>query len=306
MVEKRRRYYHVNPCWNVQSTWKTQFLWRNLKLTKPMKLALRTALDNGVVESATGGTLKALQARDLCQNDGSLTDQGSVMALSLVSLSKQCDHLDLSITDISLGYEGKPELAAMEFLRNENRKICYCEGGAFKLTLYCLCFDRFYRLFQGLWGGMASARSFTYMATGIMSYDFLLEEHPDVHLQMIEDISRTTESEMLRAFDTLKSWQPSDEWAFLDWVGVDREMVQSTFRAVGRDRLVSFAKTFVTDPYAFINGWPDLTCIDGSDIRLIEVKTTDKLHISQLITIPTIVKEADLRVEVMRLRKKPS
>lgn len=36
--------------------------------------------------------------------------------------------------------------------------------------------------------------------------------------------------------------------------------------------------------------WPDLTIVKGNEVKFIEVKTTDKLHKSQLVTIPTFRK----------------
>ena len=85
---------------------------------------------------------------------------------------------------------------------------------------------------------------------------------------------------MLRAFDTLKGWQVHpDYWMFRNWVGVDHAMARDTFRTLGRERLKKIAKLFFADPYAFQKGWPDLACIDGERLRLIEVKTSDRLQI---------------------------
>jgi hypothetical protein len=121
---------------------------------------------------------------------------------------------------------------------------------------------------------------------------------------MIEDIENNSEATLLQAFDTLKSWQPWGEWTFMSWVGVDREMVCETFRALGRDRLGAIGRALLQDPYAFTKGWPDLICVEHNEVQMLEVKTSDKLHISQIITIPTMAAEAGLATEVVRLVRK--
>ncbi len=150
------------------------------------------------------------------------------------------------------------------------------------------------------WGGAESARS--YMYTGLMSYSFLLDEHPDLPDRMLRDIANTDERVMLQAFDTLKSWQGlRDGWAFHDWVGVDRELLQQLFRALGNGRCAAIARRFLQDPYAYSKGWPDLVWVRGSRAGLIEVKTSDQLHISQIITIPEMRDVSKLPVEVVQV-----
>jgi hypothetical protein len=88
----------------------------------------------------------------------------------------------------------------------------------------------------------------------MMSYGELLRDHPELPLKMIGDMRNTSEAGLLQAFDTLKSWQPYGEWAFFDWVGVDREMIRATFRALSRNRLVAIGRKLLQDPYAYMKG----------------------------------------------------
>lgn len=267
-----------------------------------MKKALREAIDSGVVTSGGGRMIEALSRRHLCDREGRLTEQGKIVALSYCSLSKQCDVLGLPLRKVKICHEGKPELAAMKYLQQPGRRVCYCEGGILTLILYCLCFDRLYRLGRKHWGGAAEAGSQMY--TSIICYGDFLEENPDLHERMLEDISGTSEGDMLRAYDVLKDWQYRDDgWAFRTWVGVDREMVRDTCRALGKERLKAIGETFLADPYAFTKGWPDIVCVEDGLVRLIEIKTTDRLRISQLITIPTMMSCVDLSVDVLRLRE---
>jgi len=302
MGGKRDPYYLQNPAWKVPTTWRTEYCWDRVRLSPAMKEALRKALKTGQLHDVGQGTIRALSKRHLCDGKSRLTKQGRILGLSFCSLPRQCAFLGFPINDLQIDYYGRSELAAMDYLRELELRTCYSEGGIIILVLYSLCFDRLYRLGRKHWGGLKGARSWMY--TSFTCYGELLDQHPELHKKMMEDISATDEDTMLRAFDTLKGWQGHpDFWMYRNWVGVDHAMARDTFRTLGKERLKKIARLFFTDPYAFQKGWPDLACIDGERLRLIEVKTSDRLHISQLITIPEMVATAQLDVEVVRLRR---
>jgi hypothetical protein len=177
MKGKRRKYYHDNSSGKLPTTWRTDFAWDRLNLTPAMRKALRGAAETGNLESCLASTRKALEARDLCDEQGALSDQGRVLAISWFPLVKQCEILKLPLSDVTLSYTGNPEVAMMKFLSDGQRRVCFCEGGVIKLTLYCLCFERIYRLMERFFGSSEWARSFTYTATGMMSYGELLQDH---------------------------------------------------------------------------------------------------------------------------------
>lgn len=292
--------HHYNPLWRVPVTWRTTYSWDRVKLSPAMQRTLRRAAQTGFLESESRMTTRALEARGLC-NEGQLTREGTVVAISLCDLRTQCQLLELPHRVWRLPRARAPELAVMTAMSQKGCRVAFCEGGAITLLLYCLCFERLYRLGRMHWGSAESARS--YMYTGLMCYSYLLDQHPDLPKQMLSDIAKTDERAMLRAFDTLKSWQGSgDGWAFRDWVGVDRELVHALFLALGNARCAVIAGRFIQDPYAYSKGWPDLVWVDGSSTGLIEVKTSDRFHPSQIITIPEMRQVADLPVEVAQVR----
>jgi hypothetical protein len=189
----------------------------------------------------------------------------------------------------------------MRAMARKGCKAAYCEGGAITLLLYCLCFERLYRLGKKHWGNAHSAES--YMYTSIICYGELLRKHPDLPEEMLTDVAETQEPAVIRAFDTLKSWQGRrDGWAFRDWVGVDRKLIQGLFRVLGNARCAAIARRFLEDPYAYSKGWPDLVWVKGSRAGLIEVKTTDSLHPSQIITFSEMREVAALPIEVAQVR----
>lgn len=52
--------------------------------------------------------------------------------------------------------------------------------------------------------------------------------------------------------------------------------------ALGTQRLLEIAQRFALKPYEYRSGWPDLTVIGKHGVRFVEVKTTDRLHASQI------------------------
>jgi len=266
-----------------------------------MRKALRAAAPTGMLEAVNSGTVIALHHRCLCEPSGMLTDQGRIVAISLCSLRTQCDLLGIPLRQLELSWHGRPEIALMDHLFDApTRRVSFCEGGAIRLTLYCLCFERLYQLGVEHWGGPDGARSFMY--SSIICYGYLLQRRPDLPQLMLEDIGGASERDLLAAFDTIKAWQHTDTWFPHSWFRVDREIVHAIYEALGNKTLVALGRIYLTDPYAFSKGWPDLTVVEPDNLRLVETKTTEALHLSQLITMPIMAREAGLAIEVVQLR----
>ena len=293
--------WHHNPQWRVPTTWRTEFNWKSLDLSPPMRRALRTAAPTGLLNAVNSGTVTALHQRYLCKPSGALTDQGRIVAISLCSLRTQCDLLGIPLRQLELSWHGRPEMALMDHLFDApTRRVSFCEGGAILLTLYCLCFERLYRLGVEHWGGPDGARSFMY--SSIICYGYLLQRSPELPQLMLEDIGGASEQELLAAFDIIKSWQYTDTWFPHNWFRVDRELVQAIYEVLGNKTLAQIGRIYLSDPYAFSKGWPDLTVVDPANLRMVETKTTEALHVSQLITIPIMARDAGLAIEVVQLR----
>lgn len=301
--------HYDNSNLRVPFTWRTSFAWDRVKLNHSMLKSLKSAAATGVLADTpeTTATITALADSELCDSQNRLTNEGRVVAISQCDLSTQCEILGLPLQIWHLPKDGEPELAALAAVRKRGCKAAYCEGGAIKLLLYCLCFERLFKLAKVYWG--SSERAESYMYGSIMCYGYLLKTHPELPVQMVADITECSERGLLESFDILKGWQrPSlsrgsdNNWSLRDWIGVDRDFVLSLYRALTASRCAAIAKLFLTDPYAYVKGWPDLIWVDGTKVGLIEVKTTDKLHPSQIITIPEMRQAAAVPVEVVQIQ----
>jgi hypothetical protein len=275
-----------------------------------MRKALRKAVREQAPVSATATTVAALVTRGLCHPGGELTDKGRVASLSLLPLRDQCNLLAVPLVDVPCSPGKKPELTAMRKLESEGHEACFTEGGIIKVTLYCLAFTRLRMLGEQVWGGLKYEKELfgkrqtplqSWMYAGLMCYKELLPTCPNLEDMMVADIEKTSRSDMLENFDVLHSWQVSETWFPYKYVGLTRSLVGEVYDALGPKALAAVARLLFLDPYAYVKGWPDIAAVHSDELRLVEVKTNDKLIPSQLITIPDMMRAADLSVVVWRL-----
>jgi hypothetical protein len=275
-----------------------------------MRAALRQAVKEEAAIPASAATVAALGSRGLCYPGGELTDKGRVAALALLPLQAQCKLLALPLVETPCSPGKTPELIAKRKLESEGYEVCFTEGGIVFVTLYCLAFTRLRKLGENKWGGLSYERVLygkrqtpvqSWMYAGLMSYKELLPDCPNLEDLMVADIAHTSRSEMLASFEVLHSWQVTENWFPHNYVGLTQSLVGGTYDALGPEALAAIAQLLFLDPYAYIKGWPDLAAVRGGEFRLVEVKTTDRLTPSQLITIPGMMKAADLSVVVWRL-----
>jgi hypothetical protein len=59
-------------------------------------------------------------------------------------------------------------------------------------------------------------------------------------------------------------------------------VMASLFIALGSERLAQITAAIMEAPYSYRAGWPDLTMTNGEQMLWAEVKTTDRLHMSQI------------------------
>jgi hypothetical protein len=308
-------------------TWRSNINSRNLSL--PMKRALRESLKNENKVNCTRNISNALVTRNLCSQNCILTNEGQVVALEESSLLQQTKSLFLTINilELKLARKVRPETAVLNYLLSNNhiKAGCYAEGGDIKTLLSCMCFDvicnawrthslthplyKDYHLSYGESAVKNTIMSNTYSSPlGSIDLLDLMEYLPDISAEnrpspykylvnpILDAISCARKKEIKKSFTTLKKWHhnmgwPGDNWPWTDYVGLTLSFIISLYEALGNKTLYEIARTYFTDPSTFGGGWPDLTTIDHNNVvRLYEVKTTDKLLRSQIITISDMSK----------------
>ena len=269
-------------------------------LSKTMKKTLQTALLNNNECECRKNTLNALNDRKLCNETGKLTSQGWVTAIALSSLKRQLEELSLSCMEINLPYKKDPEIAVRDFLLNRQnyKKVCFAEGGDIRILLYCMCFTE----------TLAAKRALPYSDESSIRgsmYTCPFGHSPLSKEETLTAISKAKVSDIKYAFYTIKEWQrergwEGDSWPFHNYSGLNFSFLNLLFRSLGNGTLVRIAEMYLKDPYAYHKGWPDLTAIDRNNhVKLFEIKTTDKLHSSQIITIFSM--EKFLPIEIIKV-----
>ena len=102
----------------------------------------------------------------------------------------------------------------------------------------------------------------------------------DTKNEFLEAIKQSTTSDMVQNF---KRFFPNSMYQG-KCIDLSIEFLISLRSQLTLDQICGLASFFLANPYGHRNGWPDLTLVRQKSIKLIEVKTTDKLRFSQIRT----------------------
>lgn len=294
-----------NPHWRVPSTWRSERTPENLGLSRPMEGVLRASAESGSVADASVETITALCAKGLCDGEGALNAYGTVVAISLVPLQRQCCILGFRLDERRHAWDGRPEPAGL-LLSLEVGAWGYAdEGRVLHALIHALVFPRLYSTMSEAWnksGGSDRARSWLYGSYA--GYNDVLDFAPDLAAQMLADIHAWDRPAFVESWRTLGEWNADNHWKWHPATTVRPDQALAILEAVGVRRLAAVAAQVFTDPYAYYHGWPDLMVLtpDGR-LDFIEVKTTDRLHYGQIITMADMRNAAHLEMSVLCLKR---
>lgn len=195
--------------------------------------------------------------------------------------------MNLPLEEIQLDYDGRPEPALLNYYEHLGYVGSFIEGYTLLTVLKALMLDK-----------LADLNTFNDRNDACSRYlEAQLSIHKDKVNEIINSIKNTSETEYLRNLKEIFN-QPfiKNEYPNLSF-----ECCVALFNAIDRQLFVEVAKKFSEDPYTYRKGWPDLIIVKGREVKFIEVKTTDKLHKSQLITIPTFQKIMPYEFSVCRV-----
>lgn len=189
------------------------------------------------------------------------------------SLENQCRELTLPLEEIQLDYEGKPELALLKHYEDLGYIGSFIEGYTFLTVLKALMLEK-----------LVALNTFNDRNDACTRYlEAQLTIHKDKAGEIISSIKTTSKENYLRNLKEIFN-QPFIQ---TEYPNLSFKCCVALFDAIDKNIFVEVANKFVEDPYTYRSGWPDLIIVKDKEVRFIEVKTTDKLHKSQLLTIPT-------------------
>jgi len=302
------RLYNYISYGNVPKTWRSAYRFdQSIKsLSISMKRALRDAISNGHFITCKKNTADSLVMRCLCSENGKLTEEGKVVALRLVSLKKQCEFLGIEIESLELKkkYADPSVDASFHFIRQGHR-CSYCEGIALRKVLSCLYAHRIFEI-------PGKEDRHTFFLDGLYHYDLVYNLNCGVegtfHLPFKEYNYNSLTDELLNTINECNRDTFLINYRYLYpkgycCNGVDESFAVQLYDLIGLDRFGKLARMIYSDPFAFSKGWPDLTLIRDGSVELLEVKTTDKLHESQLITISSVKNNINIKVKVLNVKE---
>lgn len=243
-------------------------------MTKQMNRSVLDIYADDSVDNVNSSTLKALRDRSLLGIDDRLTDLGKRYALSRMPLAKQCSELSLQYDTVALPYDGTPEAALLDHYNSLGYIGISSEGMGILTVLKALMLDKLahYNPFRDR--GDACTR---YLEAQLA----ILEDNAD---ELILSMSSVSKRRYVSNFEELLSKSSIAS----ECPELSTEFALAMYDAIDIDLYIAIARKIAEDPYTYRAGWPDLTLVKGDDVLSIEVKTTDTLHDSQLLTIPVM------------------
>jgi hypothetical protein len=234
-------------------------------------------------------TLSALQKRQLVNTEGELTDYGLVIALKPLPLEQQCKFLNLPFEEWEFIRESKPEESVRRIFEERGSKAYFVENTFGLFIDYLL--------------GDATIAVATKLGKKVYTLN------PPYDLELFFWIKRDL-AEYLASFD-IDHCQTNFAVCspFLQKIIMDEtpsqivNLFDDIYRALGVEKVKSLIRMYFANPLAYnYRGWPDLFVIENDSTYFVEVKTTDRLHLNQLVTISDLTQYTEIPVRVVRLK----
>lgn len=222
------------------------------------------------------------------------------MTQQKITLSDQCSNVGWSLTEVlaqkhdkrlwSLdgGPAGLPEEVVGQMFASSGSRVSYCEGGSVLLLMKAAALET-----------LAARNSFGDRVDAVNRYleaqMTILAEHTS---EIVDTVRRISPDALARNVNelskssTLASFFPRVKEAFM----------LELFDHLGSDKLADILLAFSAAPYEYRAGWPDLIVIQSGAMKLVEVKTSDKLLDSQLRFAGGIASPMGFDCGVVRLK----
>lgn len=209
--------------------------------------------------------------------------------MARLSLEQQCKNISLELHEISLQYEGDPEPALLRYFESLGYIGSHVEGATILTALKALMLDALteHNIFQDRKD--ACCRYLEAQLT-------ILKDRTDL---LVSSIAKTNRKSFIRNANEILSQ------SFIKglYPSLTVDCLLAIFDAIDTNVFQNVVIKISEDPYGYRAGWPDLTIVKDKEVQFIEVKTTDKLHNSQLNTIPVMMSVLPYKFSVYRLTR---
>lgn len=216
-------------------------------------------------------------------------------------LRASCQRMGIGFEELSLQKHGRswlvanrayprPESAALAYFVGQGWQGTRCEGGPVLLAMKTAGFKWVVK--NNFFKDVDDAVNRFLEAAIQISID-----HSDEFVKEVSICSRYTYREnFMKIYESelIQHYYP----------GITLEFMMNLYSALG-ERLAAIAKIFVTAPYDYRSGWPDLCLVRNGAVKFVEVKTSDALQTSQIRLIGQILRPLEFDVLVLKLSEPP-
>ena len=206
-----------------------------------------------------------------------------------MSLKTQCEDLGIELTEIALEYSGRPEDAALSYYEKMGYQGTIDEGYTFRTALKALILDELHEI-----------NTFNDRSDACVRY---LEAQMKIHEDKTEHLISSSSKTRKRKFKSNMKEISKIPYIRQSHPDLSLEVATLIYQHFRPEILSKLLLAFSVDPYGYRSGWPDLTIGNKKQIELVEIKTTDKLHGSQLYTIPMLMSILPCKISVVRIVK---
>jgi len=252
-------------------------------LTLPMRSALLGLIRDEPV-TLRASTRQALEIRGLISNMGRLTDKGKKLGIALMPLDEQCHELGLPLRKVEVETFHAPERQALDLSKKEGWTGTYYEGTTILILLKAVLFPTLVCMLRRQQPLSSESEIESLAARGYL--EALISGLNSHEARMLaEGVYCATEETIRLGFECCKN-------ASLDLAighpDLTLDLILSLHEALGAKTLFELVQLIQIDPYKYRKGWPDMTLIRDGVVAFVEVKTSDRLHESQIETIPYV------------------
>ena len=254
--------------------------------------AINMIYKNKSITGISKSTINALISRGIVGEDLGLSFTGKTIAIRSMSLAKQCDELNLELSTLNWSKNGKPEIFALNHFSDLGCIGSYCEFSSIKIIIKSLCLKALARaalLAYDFEDGIEFVRETYYI------FKFTKQDEESIS-NIYNELRNISKNEFIENFKVIYSHKINQEYS----PGITEEFASSMFDNVSRDLFIKICE-LIRSHESYYNGWPDLTLISNGVLKLVEIKTTDKLHDSQIKTIPMLTEKLGIDVSVLKL-----
>lgn len=273
-------------------------------LSTKMKEAL-ISKKRGYINNINISTEKALLKRKLVDDSGKLTTSGVLLAIGSMSLVEQCELIGAKYREVEKEYNERVELSVLRKFLKEEWYGSFSEG---KIIFELLNSIALLPIIEVAKRAFDVKEKQEYEIIGCSIFNNFCNS---LKQKIIDRIRNIDENELKENYDYIKRIKQKRifnlGYGIISFGGESPHKIDFTtkeiitlFDDISREDLEIIANLCMNGSIS-PTGWPDLIIHRNKEYKMIEVKRHDKLILSQIITISTLIKK---KIEVYVFKTK--